>query len=52
MKANLEINNLNGTSYISHAEEYWERLFQDLVEFKKTHGHCLGPFDHRENIFL
>ena len=33
-------------------ERHWEKMFHLLVEFKGTHGHCLGPLNHTENIFL
>ena len=37
---------------LSPDEKHWEKMFQMLVEFKNIDGHCLGPLNHTENIFL
>jgi hypothetical protein len=39
-------------SLLSPEEVHWEKMFQMLIEFKEANGHCLGPLNYKENIFL
>ena len=40
------------SSFRSSHMEQWNARYQDMVEFRQRHGHCLVPLNHAENPSL